>query len=532
MPRQTSVLSPNLSLKRVVRKPSVRSKNGIVVTQNRIASEVGAKVLKAGGHAVDAAIAAAFTIGVVEPWMSGIGGVGAMLVYDAKTGKTTGLDFGAVSPRALDPKDYPVVGGKDGNLFGWSAVKDNRNTVGASAVCTPSQPAGMAEAHRRWGRKRWAELVAPAIKQAESGLVVDWHAMLTITTAFADLRNDPGAARRFLPGGLPPQPPTATLADGVVKLPMMDLARTLKAIASDGAGALYKSELARAIAQDIKSMGGCLSEEDLGAVRVAEYAPQVISYGGRSIHVLPELNGGPTLAVAFDELKKNRKKPDAKPSAKTFVAYASAMRAGWEHRFKRMGDAGDRTAPTSTTHLCVVDRDGNMVTLTQTLLSLFGARIVLPKSGILMNNGINWFDPQAGGPNAIGPAKRALANYAPAIMTGHDTVMAVGGCGGRKIIPAVFQLLAMSADFGFELDELFHEPRIDVSGLGPIAVDRRLGPRTLAALSESFDTVVAEPVPYPFPFTIAGAVRRVKGMNEGATEPEQPCSEAVSEDDV
>ncbi len=290
--------------------------------------------------------------------------------------------------------------------------------------------------------------------------------------------------------------------------------------------------MARTIAQDIKTMGGSLSEDDLAAPRVVEFAPRVISYGDRKIHVLPELNGGTTLAVAFEELKRIRKRPETKPSAKTFVAYASALRHAWEHRFEKLGDAGDRTAPTSTTHLTVIDRDGNVVTLTQTLLSLFGARIVLPKTGILMNNGINWFDPVAGGPNALAPAKRALANYTPAIMFGPDEIMGLGGCGGRKIIPAVFQLLAMTADFGFDLEQLFHEPRIDVSGLGPVAADRRLGPRTIAALTDAFDTVVAEPVPYPFPFTIAGAVRRTKNLNEGATEPEHPWSEAVSEDEV
>ena len=106
-----------------------------------------------------------------------------------------------------------------------------------------------------------------------------------------------------------------------------------------------------------------------------------------------------------------------------------------------------------------------MVTLTQTLLTLFGARIVLPTTGILMNNGINWFDPVPGGPNSIAPDRRPLANYVPAVMTGDDAVTAIGGCGGRRILPAVFQLLAMSADFGFDLEAAFHEPRLDVSGL-------------------------------------------------------------------
>jgi gamma-glutamyltranspeptidase / glutathione hydrolase len=173
MPKVTSILSPSQSLRRIVTKPSTRSKKGIVVSQNRIASEVGARVLAAGGHAVDAAIATAFTLGVVEPWMSGAGGVGVMMVREAKTGKITGLDFGAVSPKSLDPKHYPVMGGADGNLFGWAQVKENRNTIGATAVCTPSQPLGLAAAHKRWGKKAWADLVRPAVEHAEKGVMVD-----------------------------------------------------------------------------------------------------------------------------------------------------------------------------------------------------------------------------------------------------------------------------------------------------------------------------------------------------------------------
>jgi gamma-glutamyltranspeptidase/glutathione hydrolase len=120
---QTSALSPNLSLCRSVRKAVVKSRAGIVVTQNRAASEVGARVLRAGGHAADAAVAAAFAIGVVEPWMSGIGGVGALLVYEARTAQTIGIDFGARSPKSLDPRDFVLTEKRDeGNLFGWPMV--------------------------------------------------------------------------------------------------------------------------------------------------------------------------------------------------------------------------------------------------------------------------------------------------------------------------------------------------------------------------------------------------------------------------
>jgi gamma-glutamyltranspeptidase / glutathione hydrolase len=533
MPKPRSALSPNISLKRTVRKPSARSRGGIVVTQNRMASEAGARVLKAGGHAVDAAVAAAMTVGVAEPWMSGIGGVGAMLVYEAETGKIRAFDGGGRSPKALRPGDYELTDEPDaGNLFGWPMVKGNINTVGARAVIAPTQPALLALAHNRYGTKRWRDLLKPAITLAEEGLPVDWHTALVVGSAMKDLQKDPGARAHYLPNSLPPYVPAAMDPRPTVRLPRPDLARTLKAIAADGAGVLYKGPLARTIAEDVQALGGYLSEEDLAAVAPPECEPLTIPYFDRTIHVLPELNGGPTLAVAFRDLVKRRKKPESKPNAKTFLAYAEAMQTAWKHRFKYMGDAGEKTAPTCTTHICVVDREGNMVTLTQTLLTLFGARIVLPQTGILMNNGINWFDPTLGGPNAIAPDARALANYVPAVMTGGDATIAIGGCGGRRILPAVFQLLAMSADFGFDLEEAFHEPRLDISNVTPIVIDRRMPQRVIDALTEAHKAVIGEPVEFPSNFTIAGAVRRARGRNEGATEPNHPWSEAVAEHEV
>ena len=261
MPSIASSLSPNLSLKRTVRKPSVRSKGGIVVTQNRIASEIGARVLKEGGHAVDAAVAAAFAVGVVEPWMSGIGGVGAMLVREAKTGKITAVDFGGRSPKGLKIEDFPLAGGLDeGNLFGWPLVKDNLNTVGAKALVAPTEPAGIALAHKMFGTKPWRALVAPAVELAEEGPVVDWHTMLVIASGLGDLQKDPGAARAFparRPAARCPTRRQAGLAQP--RLPAPALARTLRAIAEGGAAVLYEGALARAIAEDVQALGGYLT---------------------------------------------------------------------------------------------------------------------------------------------------------------------------------------------------------------------------------------------------------------------------------
>lgn len=530
-----SVHSPSFSRRRTVDKPAYRSKGGIVVSQNRIAATVGAEVLKAGGNAVDAAIATGFAMGVVEPWMSGIGGVGGALVADP-SGKVEVFDFGGVSPIALDPAEYPMIEGKASDMFGWPAVKDDRNIKGAKSVVVPGQPAGMAALHAAYGKMPWAELVAPATKLATDGLVVDWYATVMIAAAFADLLSDPGSKAWFLPNGMPPGQPLQN-SGRIARLPNAKLSETLAQIAREGIAPFYRGEIAASITAEVQAGGGCLSRADFEAYDVKRMASHVISYRGRAIHVIPELNGGPTLAAAFSRLPGKTPKDDAS----LFLGYADALDFAWKHRFGTLGHAGEagfaERSPTSTTHFSVVDRDGMSVALTQTLLTAFGARLTLPGTGIAMNNGINWFDPQPASPNRIAPGVRMLGNFCPAIMTGKDRdgqeeVVTIGGAGGRKIIPAVFQLLALMEDRGLSIEEAFVRPRLDHSAGKKIVADARLDEAVLAKLETKHAIVLASPNPAPYPFTIASAVSRKGGINCGMTDIEHPWSEAVGEDEV
>lgn len=527
-----SVHSPSFSRRRTVNKPAYRSKGGIVVSQNRVAATIGAEVLKEGGNAADAAVATGLAMGIVEPWMSGIGGVGVALIHDPRTSAVEAFDFGGVSPKGLNPADYPVIEGKASDMFGWPAVKEDRNLKGPMSVAVPSHLAGLAAIHATHGRMPWAELVAPAAALAAEGLVVDWYATVCIATAFADLLEDAGSRAWFLPGGVPPGQPLQN-SGAMMRLPNAKLAATLATIAKDGIAPFYRGEIGASIAADVQAAGGSLNRADLEAYQVRRVKPQAIRHGARVIHVLPELNGGPTLAAAFSRL------PAAAPAddASLFLGYADAMDFAWRDRFARLGHAGDlgfapERAPTSTTHFSVVDKDGLTITLTQTLLSIFGARYVLPSSGIAMNNGINWFAPRPGTPSAIAPGARALSNYCPAIMTGGDEVVAIGGAGGRKIIPAVFQLLALMEDRGLDLEAAFATPRLDHSAGKAIVADSRLGEAVLAALESRHTVATALPNPAPYPFTIASAVSRKGGLNCGMTDIEHPWSEAVGEDEV
>src|SRR5215213_5939220 len=192
----------NFSRTQIVRKAVIPTRGGVVAAAHRRAAEVGASVLDAGGDAVDAAVAVSFAIGVLEPWMSGPAAGGAMVLWRAHEGRARVVDYGMRSPLALDPADYPLTGGEPSkDLFAWPAVLDDRNIRGATAVAVPGVVSGMGLAHAEHGRMPWRDLVAPAVKLAQEGLLVDWFSTLLTTSVARELAADPDAARMFLDDG-------------------------------------------------------------------------------------------------------------------------------------------------------------------------------------------------------------------------------------------------------------------------------------------------------------------------------------------
>lgn len=520
----TDIRSPNLSRGLRITKPATRGPGGIVTAQNRQAAHIGAEVLRAGGTAVDAAIATSFALGVLEPWMSGIGGVGAMLVRP-EGGTVTAIDAGARAPARLDPADFPLVEGKDGDLFGWPNVLEDRNVIGAKSICIPGLLRGLEAAHARFGRMPWAELVAPAVALAAEGPLVDAQMTLWIAQDMDRLRRNAACAAWFLPGGLPPSAPAA-VSGKVLRLPNAGLSATLTRIAAEGAAALYTGEIAAALCADVQAQGGYLDVADLAGFRAVASEAASEPFRDRTVHLVPALNGGVTVALALRHLNAEAPAPGAQGTLRS----AEAMARAWEHRFAHLGDGAERTLPSCTTHLSVIDRNGMAVSLTQTLLSLFGSGVVSPQTGILLNNGVNWFDPRPGRVNAIGPAKKALANYAPMMMTGPDEdVIAIGGSGGRKILPAVYQALIHLADEGMELEQAITAPRYDLSAPPVLVADARLGQEAVDLLATVFPVVLTERLEHPNNFTTLGAVRRRDGINEGMAEPWHAWADAVQE---
>ena len=536
-------MNDNFSNGQVIRKPAVVSAGGIVAAQHVKAAQAGADILAAGGDCVDAAIATSFALGVVEPWMSGIGGGGTMVLYRARERRCEVIDFGMRAPASLDPADYPLTGeGSASDLFPWPRVRDDRNIHGPGAVAVPGVVAGMEAAHRRHARLPWRDLLAPAIALAAEGLLVDWFTTELIATGAADLRRYPASAARFLIDGLPPVAMWGIRNE--VRLPQAALRATLTQLAEKGARDFYAGDLAQRIAADLRAGGGLLNAGDLGRYAVRETGPLIIPYRGGTVFATPELSAGPTLAHTLRLLEASpalaaRGSPDAvaSPDSVAYVAYAQALQVAYRERLKGMGDAdgkralgAEHLAPSCTSHFSVVDAAGNMAAVTQTLLSIFGSKFVLPDTGILMNNGIMWFDPAPGGPNSLAPDRRCLCNYTPVIARAADGwMLALGASGGRRILPAVAQLLSFTLDFDMDLDTAFHTPRIDASEGDIVIGDVRLPEAVRLEMAARFDFALARVQTMPMKFACPSVVLRDGLTNSGATDPSQPWGEAVAE---
>jgi gamma-glutamyltranspeptidase/glutathione hydrolase len=528
------------SLDQAIRKPARRAKGGIVAAQSRRAAEVGAQVLAAGGDCVDAVIATTFALNVLEPWMSGIGGGGAMVLYRAKDDRYEVIDYGMRAPTSLRIEDYPLTGeGAASDLFPWPRVKDDRNIHGPASIAVPGVVAGMEEAHRRHARLPWKDLVTPAAKLAGEDLLVDWWTTLMIASTAADLRRYPASAEAFLKDGLPPSAPWGIKAE--TRLPQQKLQATLAHLAASGPRDFYQGDLARSIASDIKTDGGSLSVEDLASFRAHLREPLTIPYRGGKVFATPELTAGPTLAHALRLLQQNLKpknlKQEGTPDAAAYAEYAVALQTAYRERLEGMGDAdgkrslgAEHLAPACTTHFSVVDRHGNMAAVTQTLLSTFGSKYVTPHSGIAMNNGIMWFDPSPGTTNSLAPGKRCLTNYTPVVAeTADGKRLAVGASGGRRILPAVAQLLSFVMDFGMELDAAIHQPRLDASEGAVVIGDSRLPADARKVLAARFDYEETQVQALPMKFACPSVVMREADTNSGAVEIFQPWADAVAE---
>ncbi len=507
-------MSENFSRRQKITKAAVRGR-GAVVAQNTLAAEIGARTLAQGGNAIDAAVTTAMAIGCVEPWMSGIGGIGYMAVWIARERRAYVVDYGAIAARKLDPKTYPIVPGRPAaDLFGWPPVLEDRNLKGYHSIAVPGQVDGMATALKRFGTWSWPQVMAPGIELAERGMLCDWYATLMITTGAAMLSQFETSRATYLPGGLPP---VVGWEGAPPRIRLGRLADTLKRLSDAGPRDFYEGEIARRIVADLRDGGSPISLEDLAGYHARVVDPLSFERNGATIHTVPYLTAGPTMKRAF-ELMGTRTVGEGAPDAEAFVAVAEALHVAYQERLRDMGDAH---TPTCTTHFNAVDSEGNMVALTQTLLSLFGSRVMLPQTGIMMNNGILWFDPEPGKPNSVAPGKRPLCNICATVVSKNgEGWFAIGASGGRRIVPAITQLIMMQVDRGLDVETAFHLPRIDVSGTGPVRANWDLPEAVRNAIAARLPVEDVPNVVYPLNFANPSCIRRdpmtgtVTGMNE------------------
>jgi gamma-glutamyltranspeptidase len=455
-------------------------RNGMVTTSHPLASAAGVRVLQAGGNAVDAAVATAIALTVVNPFNAGLGGVGGYaLVYDAKTGKTSALDFVGSAPKAARAE-----------IFGGDRLWDfsKRATDGYLAPLVPGMVAGWAAMHERYGRLPWKTLFESAIEYAEQGFPVTPAVTRAMSTGeMSKVRRYTTGRQIFTKDGEPWQ------AGEMWKQP--DLARTLRAIATGGAAEFYKGETGKRLVGHLQANGGVMTLDDLAAYQAAWSDPISSTYRGHLVQTHGPGSSGMTilqwlnvlegfdlerlgrnsadyvhlvvetekLGFLDDDRYNTGKKSKAIPLARLVSKeYAAEQRARLDHA-KAQYPAPHRPSTTSsfgneTHHHTVVDRDHNIVTMTQTLM--YPAGVVVPGTGIFLNNGMCYFSLDPGDPNYIEGGMRPRFVMSPTIVfRGDRPLLAIGAAGGWTIPQTILQTILNVVDFRLEIGRAAGYPR-------------------------------------------------------------------------
>jgi gamma-glutamyltranspeptidase/glutathione hydrolase len=491
--RQTLLLSAlalAFSAAQAASQAPVAAENGMVVTAQHLATRVGVDVLKDGGNAVDAAVAVGYALAVVYPAAGNLGGGGFMTINLAD-GRKTFFDFREKAPLAATANMYLD---KDGNVI------KGASTEGHLAVGVPGTVSGMELAREKYGTMKRAALLAPAIKYAHDGFVLEQGDIELLQTATDDFKKDPASAAIFLNKGEPFQ--------AGQKLVQKDLATTLKAISDKGEAGFYKGSVGAAIVASSHAGKGIITQADLDQYKTRELKPVECDY--RGYHVIsapPPSSGGVIICEILNVLEGYPLKELGFRSAQAVHYQIEAMRHAYVDRNSYLGDPDfvknplDRllskdyaaklravidptkagvskdikpgVAPhegSNTTHYSIVDKWGNAVSVTYTLNDWFGAKVTAAKTGVLLNDEMDDFTAKIGVPNLYGlvqgeankiePGKRPLSSMSPTIVTKDGkTVMVVGTPGGSRIITAVLHTMINVIDYGMNVQEAVDAPR-------------------------------------------------------------------------
>lgn len=472
--------------------PAVEAKNGMVVSSQHLASQVGVDILKLGGNAIDAAVAVGYAQAVVNPCCGNIGGGGFMTIHLAN-GEDTFINFRETAPAAASANMYLDEKGN---------VKKGASLYGYLAAGVPGTVLGLDTAQRKYGKLTRQQVMEPAIKLAREGFILNRGDTDILDTTIAKFRDDPEAARIFLrPNGDPLQP-----GDRLIQT---DLANTLESIAKNGPDAFYQGKIPQAVEAAAKKGGGILTAKDFADFRIAETAPITCSYRGYEfVSAPPPSSGGVTLCEILNVLEGYDLKASGFNSAQTIHTMTEAMRHAYMDRNTFLGDPAFVKNPTEkllskeyaaeirkqiqpeiatpssrvqpgmephekpeTTHYSIVDHSGNAVSTTYTINGRFGSVVIAPGTGFFLNDEMDDFTVKVGeqnmyglvqgATNAIAPGKRPLSSMTPTLVTKDGKVfMVVGSPGGSRIITITLQTVLNIIDHGMAPQEAVDAPRI------------------------------------------------------------------------
>ena len=529
----------------------------MVVSQNAIATKVGADILRQGGNAVDAAVATAFALAVTLPRAGNIGGDGFMMVYLAKTDQTVFIDYRGVAPKAAKLETFVDADGKE---------IDDVASKGYRAPTVPGTVAGLFLAHQKYGRLPWKSVVEPAWKLAADGVALTPDEAFVFSWGKQRLSESDAGKQAFYKAGGELYRPGETL-----KQP--DLAWSLRQIADGGADAFYKGEIAQRFAADMKKHGGLITAEDLASYKAVIRPPLVGTYRGLTVKTSPPASaGGATLLEMLNILETFDLKASGAGSAKSLHLMAEAMKLGYADRYRYLGDTDfvqvplrgyvskdyaasraklidpDKAKPAkelgvgdpwafeshNTTHFSVADAEGNAVSNTYTLGADFGSGVMVEGAGFVLNNQMNnyaheaaWRAQKAGRPlppNALQPGKRVLSTMMPTMVFKDGKPWLITGTpGGSTIIDTVLQVIVNVVDFKLNVAEATHQPRIFQDASDNLRVEPNFNPDTVAILK-----AMGHPISSDETMGSAQSIMIDKGLFLGGADPRRPGAEAIA----
>jgi gamma-glutamyltranspeptidase/glutathione hydrolase len=476
----------------------------MVVSAHPAASKAGVATLRSGGNSADATIASVTTLNVTEPHASGLGGGGFCLFYDAQRDSFFVIDYRERAPGRVDRTLYYDV----------ADTLQLTREHGATAIGTPGAPAGWQAIVDGFCTKPLAELVLPAIAAADTGFVLSEKQVAILMDHLSDIETDSVISSIFLDGGFPPEPGYR------VKQPQ--LAATLRALGATSFTRLYQSPFAEDIAGAVQARGGVLSTEDLASYRVQFRQPLRGWYHGYEIVTLPPPSiGGTALLEILRIAERSELKSKPYLSAEYVHCLASASRqaltdvrtwisdpdfeeqpvssllsdawiADVSRRLEREGAAAQLPAwhesdakPTgNTTHLVIVDSTGNIVSLTQSINDFYGAGVMAPRSGIMLNNHLGDFSADSTQRNSVKPFHRPASNMAATIVRKDGKpVLVIGSPGGPRIAPTVAQVITAVLDGWLSIEDAIKAPRFFPKG-NTLVLETRMPAETVQGLRE------------------------------------------------